>query len=182
VVRSQTAGRNHTVDGRVTLEFLVPGVQDAKETDLGAEALGVACDAAVLFPALVWVDGFLNGLEVRESLELKDWEKAQQKIREWEAEGKPTAVTEELSIAQARDAFKKDAVARGLQDTALKKYRCYSNSLKRLAPFVGPASSSSSITCQRYGNSENREWMDRDKSYQAPPESKSNQPAHNAIH
>ena len=26
------------------LEFLVPGVQDAEETDLGAEALRVACD------------------------------------------------------------------------------------------------------------------------------------------
>jgi hypothetical protein len=35
----------------------------------------------------IWVDGFLNGVEMRESLELRDWEKAQQKIRDWEAEG-----------------------------------------------------------------------------------------------
>ena len=31
VVRSQTAGGNHTVDVRMMLEFLVPGVQDAEE-------------------------------------------------------------------------------------------------------------------------------------------------------
>ncbi len=39
VVRSQTSGGNHAVDVRMMLEFLVPGVQDAEETDLGAEAL-----------------------------------------------------------------------------------------------------------------------------------------------
>ena len=44
VIRSQTAGGNHTVDVRMMLEFLVPGVQDAEETDLRAEALRVACD------------------------------------------------------------------------------------------------------------------------------------------
>src|SRR5579872_2850748 len=44
VVRSQTAGGNHAVNMRVMLEFLVPGVQDAEETDLSAETLRVACD------------------------------------------------------------------------------------------------------------------------------------------
>jgi hypothetical protein len=29
---------------RMMLEFLVPGVEDAEETDLGAEMPGVACD------------------------------------------------------------------------------------------------------------------------------------------
>ena len=29
----------------------------------------------------IWADGFLNGAEIRESLDLKDWEKAQQVIR-----------------------------------------------------------------------------------------------------
>jgi hypothetical protein len=32
------------VDVRVMLEFLVPSVQDAEETDLSAEPLRVACD------------------------------------------------------------------------------------------------------------------------------------------
>jgi len=43
VVRSQPASWNHTVDVRMMLEFLVPGVQDAEEADLRAEALRIAC-------------------------------------------------------------------------------------------------------------------------------------------
>jgi len=38
----------------------------------------------------IWVDGFLNGVGFRESLDLRDWEKAQQRIRKWEAEGRVT--------------------------------------------------------------------------------------------
>jgi hypothetical protein len=44
VVRSQTAGGNHTMNMRMMLEFLVPGVEDAEEPDLGAETLGIAGD------------------------------------------------------------------------------------------------------------------------------------------
>ena len=44
VVGSQPAGWNHTVDVRMKLEFLVPGVQDAEETDLGAEVPRIAGD------------------------------------------------------------------------------------------------------------------------------------------
>ncbi len=33
------------------LEFLVPGVQDAEETDLGAETFRVACDLKQCFGA-----------------------------------------------------------------------------------------------------------------------------------
>jgi hypothetical protein len=40
VVRSQTAGGNNTVNVRMMLEFLVPGVKDAEESDLRAEVLG----------------------------------------------------------------------------------------------------------------------------------------------
>src|SRR5215467_899011 len=44
MIRRQTAGWNNTVNVRMMLEFLIPGVQDAEESDLGAEALRVACD------------------------------------------------------------------------------------------------------------------------------------------
>jgi len=37
----------------------------------------------------IWVDGFLNGVEMRKTLETRDWEKAQETIRDWEAEGAP---------------------------------------------------------------------------------------------
>jgi|SRR5579864_933191 len=71
----------------------------------------------------IWVDGFLNGAEMRESLGLKDWEKAQDKIRKWEAEG--TAVTQPavVSLELAFDSFLSDAEARGLRESTLKKYR-----------------------------------------------------------
>ncbi len=44
MVRRQTAGGNNTVNVRMVLEFLVPGVKDAEESDLRAEALGIAGD------------------------------------------------------------------------------------------------------------------------------------------
>ncbi len=44
MVRGQTAGWNNTVNVWMMLEFLVPGVEDAEEPDLRAEALGIAGD------------------------------------------------------------------------------------------------------------------------------------------
>ena len=72
----------------------------------------------------IWVDGFLGDVEIRKSLELRDWEKAQTTIREWEAEG---ALTEPgatpITLAQAQEDFLRDAEARGLRQPTLKKYR-----------------------------------------------------------
>ena len=44
MVRRQTAGWDNTVNVRMMLEFLVPGVKDAEESDFRAEALGIAGD------------------------------------------------------------------------------------------------------------------------------------------
>jgi hypothetical protein len=44
VVRRQTAGGNHTMTVGMMLEFLVPGMENAEETDLGAEMLRIAGD------------------------------------------------------------------------------------------------------------------------------------------
>ena len=50
----------------------------------------------------IWVDGFLGDVEIRKSLELRDWEKAQATIREWEAEGTLTEPGATLiTLAQA---------------------------------------------------------------------------------
>ena len=51
MVQRQTAGWNHTVNVRMMQEFLVPGVKDAEESDLGAEALGIAGDLEQRFGA-----------------------------------------------------------------------------------------------------------------------------------
>src|SRR5216684_5888309 len=44
VVRSQTAGGNYTVNVRMMLEFLVPGVKDTEESDFRAQMFRIAGD------------------------------------------------------------------------------------------------------------------------------------------
>jgi site-specific recombinase XerD len=85
----------------------------------------------------IWVDGFLNGKEIREGLKLKDWEKAQQKIREWEAEGMAVIKLEAVTIDQSIDAFQHDAEARGLQESTLKKYIVLFKQLRSFAASKG---------------------------------------------
>ncbi len=85
----------------------------------------------------IWVDGNLSGVEIRQTLHLRDWEKAQQKIREWEAEGIPVGKVEIATIEQAMEAFKCDAEARGLQESTLKKYRVLFKQLRSFAVSQG---------------------------------------------
>ncbi len=71
----------------------------------------------------IWVDGFLHGAEIRKSLELKDWEKAQKKIRDWEAEGAPTTSDDgPMTLEQVCHAFLGDAQARRLARSTMRKY------------------------------------------------------------
>lgn len=72
----------------------------------------------------IWVDGSLNGVEIRESLELRDWENAQQKIRDMEADGKMPAVPEAaVSLGQVCERFVADAEARKLAPATIRKYK-----------------------------------------------------------
>lgn len=72
----------------------------------------------------IWVDGLLGKEEIRESLKMRDWEKASKQITAWEARGtreekKDTAVT----IPHACAEFLRDAKARELRRPTLYKYR-----------------------------------------------------------
>jgi hypothetical protein len=58
----------------------------------------------------------LAGAEVRQSLEMKDWERAQQQIREWEAGGAIAVEVQPVTIEQACDGFLEDAQARKLRE------------------------------------------------------------------
>jgi len=55
----------------------------------------------------IWVQGFLGTEEIRKSLELRDWQKAQKKLRDWETAGVPAAKGNEeaVSIAAAEKEF-----------------------------------------------------------------------------
>jgi len=72
----------------------------------------------------IWVDGFLGGKELRESLKLRDWQRAQEMIREWEAEDRRTRQQEQpVTIKGAHEKFIADAEARKLNESTLYKYR-----------------------------------------------------------
>src|SRR6202166_1477993 len=72
----------------------------------------------------IWVDGALGGKEMRESLKLRDWQRAQDLIREWEREHRrPLQQESQLTIKDAHAKFIADAEARKLNDATLNKYR-----------------------------------------------------------
>ena len=73
----------------------------------------------------IWVDGTLAGVEIRESLKLRDWQRAQEYVRDWEANGQRVAKqeAEPMSVKEACNKFVADAEARGLRQSSLYKYR-----------------------------------------------------------
>jgi integrase len=83
----------------------------------------------------IWVDGFIGSREIRESLKLRDWCKAQDQVREWEAEGHlaQRAASEPVTIEHACAEFERDAEARGLREPTLYKYRLLFRRLKEFA-------------------------------------------------
>ncbi len=72
----------------------------------------------------IWVDGTLRDEEIRESLRLRDWSRAQDLIREWEAENRRIVRQEhQVTIKDGHAKFTSDAEARKLNDATLYKYR-----------------------------------------------------------
>ncbi len=70
----------------------------------------------------VWVDGHLGGQEIRRSLGLRDWQRAQDIIREWEAEGRRTSEPEPKTLEVAWQEFLADIAARKLHASTVRKY------------------------------------------------------------
>jgi hypothetical protein len=71
-----------------------------------------------------WVDGTLQGRRVNKSLDLRNWARASEIIRDWEI---ARTVTEEkiaaVPVQDACEAFLSDAAAQHLSEASLKKYR-----------------------------------------------------------
>jgi len=44
VIKGRAAGWNHTVDMRVMLQCLSPGMQHTQEADLGSKMFGIGCE------------------------------------------------------------------------------------------------------------------------------------------
>src|SRR5215469_1703474 len=71
----------------------------------------------------IWVEGVLGRDYLRESLSLRDWTKAQERIREWEAKGNREETERPvISMMHAAAQFLRDARARELKRPTLYKY------------------------------------------------------------
>src|SRR6267143_371715 len=84
-----------------------------------------------------WVDGSLNGVEMRKSLRLRDWQRAQELVRQWEAEGQRVEKPKPLTVKEACDKFVADAEARNLREPTLYKYRLLFRQLQDFAVLHG---------------------------------------------
>ena len=72
----------------------------------------------------VWVDGYLAGERVNKTLDLRDWTRANEIIRDWEIAGSiQPEVRAGTPVGDACDAFMADAEAQRLSESSLKKYR-----------------------------------------------------------
>src|ERR1700722_6068977 len=72
---------------------------------------------------MIWVDGSVGGVEVQKSLRTRDWQKAQDIVRQWEAEGERVEEAQPIIEKEGCDKFMADAEARGLREPTLYKYR-----------------------------------------------------------
>lgn len=72
----------------------------------------------------IWVTGTrANGERVREALKLRDWNRAQELVRQWDVEGTRPSEPHRVSLDEWRDAFLQDAAARHLTEATIKLYR-----------------------------------------------------------
>src|SRR5713226_2590092 len=70
----------------------------------------------------IWIDGTAGGVEVRKSLGLVDWQRAQDVVRQWEADNRQPRGAEPITIAEAWQRFLADAGARKLSEATIYKY------------------------------------------------------------
>lgn len=86
----------------------------------------------------IWVQGFLGDQEIRKSLDLRDWQKADKKLREWETAGVPAKETgEPIRIATAERDFLARCEAEKLKKSSVDRYRIIFRELDRFAAAEG---------------------------------------------
>ena len=81
----------------------------------------------------IWVDGTLAGVELRESLKMRDWQRAQDMIRVWEADNRRTVESEPKTINAAWVDFLADIEARKLADSTIRKYKLLNRQMEGFA-------------------------------------------------
>jgi integrase/recombinase XerD len=86
---------------------------------------------------MVWVDGTLNGDEIRESLHTRDWQKAHDTVRQWETEGQRVEAVHPITTKDGCEKFIADAEARELREPTLYKYHLLFRRLQDFAANEG---------------------------------------------
>jgi integrase/recombinase XerD len=72
----------------------------------------------------VWCDGTVNGKDIRRSVNTRDWNEAQERIRQWEDSGSPQKPEEvNPTIEDLKSAYEADMTARGLVESGARRYR-----------------------------------------------------------
>lgn len=87
----------------------------------------------------VWVDGFIGNQDIRKSLGTRDWEKAQDTIREWEAAGELLECDgEPMTIEELKTAYLENAAGgRKLKKATIDRYRIIFRQLEAFATAKG---------------------------------------------
>lgn len=85
----------------------------------------------------IWAQGTLGGKTVRKSIEVRGWQKAQELVRQWEADGRmeaaPPLVDDRITVEQARDKYLADIDARRLNPSTVYKYKLLFRQLESFA-------------------------------------------------
>src|SRR5712692_8843539 len=88
-------------------------------------------------PCPLWIDGRMNGERIHRALGTTDWQKAQQIVREWEADGglvpghlRPP---QRMTLEEAWQRFLADLGARNLHTSTVRKYRLLSRQMTEFA-------------------------------------------------
>jgi len=73
----------------------------------------------------IWVQGTLGGETIRETLAVRDWQRANDLIHKWESDGCRNVVVQDalITIQQAREKYLTDLVARNLKKDTISKYK-----------------------------------------------------------
>jgi hypothetical protein len=84
----------------------------------------------------IWVDGFLGGKELRQSTKVRNWQRAQELVRKWEAEDRLTT-NERKTIEDAWRDFLADLDSRHLHSSTIRKYKLLDRQTKSYAQSHG---------------------------------------------
>jgi integrase/recombinase XerD len=104
--------------------------------DIAGDAGTAGKVASIAIATVPWLDGFLAGKEVRRSIKVRNWQRAQELVREWEATDRFTT-TERKTIEDAWRDFLADLDSRHLHPSTARKYKLLDRQMKSFAQSHG---------------------------------------------